>query len=349
MLLALAIIPQIILVRLLSNHPEFVERYYSNGIYEWLAKLFRFVLGWLPFSFGDFVYTFTLIYGLRWLYKNRKRLRKDTKHWFIDVAAALSFFYFAFHLFWGMNYHRLPLHKNLGLQHDYNTEQLLKVTENLIKKSNDLHIGLVDNDSLPVLVPYTKAEIFDKIPDGYKALKATFPNLDYSPVSIKKSLFSYPLTYMGFSGYLNPLTNEAHVDGLVPIYKYPTTAAHEIAHQLGYAAENEANFIGFLASISHHDDYIKYTGYTFGLRFCLNEVYRRNEALYEVLIKTVNPGILKNYEEIRIFWEAHQNPAEPFFKMFYGGYLKANKQSKGMESYSYVVALLVNYLNGKTL
>ena len=31
------------------------------------------------------------------------------------------------------------------------------------------------------------------------------------------------------------------------------------------------------------------------------------------------------------------------FKMSYSGFLKANNQSAGLDSYSYVVALLVNY------
>ncbi|WP_298536250.1 DUF3810 domain-containing protein [uncultured Algibacter sp.] len=342
-IIALSLIPQILLVRILSNYPEFVERFYSHGIYEWLSKLFRFVLGWLPFSFGDFIYAFTIIYSIRWLLINRRRIKKDTKYWLVDVIATLSIFYFVFHLLWGMNYHRLPLHKSLKLEYEYDTEQLIAVTEKLIKKSNTLHSTLSEHDSLAVRFPYSKSDIFKMTPDGYKNLKSVFPHLNYEPASIKKSLFSYPLTYMGFSGYLNPFTNEAHVDGLIPVYKFPTTSAHEIAHQLGYAAENEANFIGCLASIKNDDAYFKYTGYTFGLRFCLNEIYRRDEALYETIVETVNLGILKNYEEVRRFWEAHQNPTEPLFKLFYGGFLKANKQSKGMESYSYVVALLVNY------
>ena len=133
---------------------------------------------------------------------------------------------------------------------------------------------------------------------------------------------------MGFSGYLNPWTNEAQVDEMIPLYKFSTTATHEIAHQLGYAAENEANFIGCLAAISHDNMYLKYCGYTFGLRYCLNEIYRRDEALYNTIVCSLNPGILKNYKEVRAFWEDHQNPIEPFFKLFYGEFLKANKQKK---------------------
>lgn len=343
LIIALAIIPQFLLIKLLSLYPEFVEHYYSNGIYPVISKLFRTILGWLPFSFGDIIYTFTSLYALRWLYKNRKRLRKDTKHWLIDVFAAVSVFYFAFHTLWGINYYRLPLHKNLNLNADYTTEQLIHVTEKLINKTNSLHLDITKNDTLKVELPYGKGDILSMVPQGYDNLKAIFPHLEYHPQSIKKSLYSYPLTYMGFSGYLNPFTNEAQVDGIIPIFKFPTTASHEVAHQLGYAAENEANFIGFLAASNHNDHYFKYSGYAFGLRFCLNEIYMRDECLFEDMVADVNKGILKNYKETREFWEAHENPFEPLFKMFYGNFLKANNQSKGMDSYSYVVALLVNY------
>ena len=342
-LLALSLIPQYLLITWLSNYPEFVERYYSHGIYPFISKIFRYTLGWLPFSFGDLVYTLSIIYVVRWFYKNRKNLRKNTKQWFVDVFSALAIIYFVFHLFWGFNYYRLPLHKSLDLANDYTTEQLISVTERLIKKSNALHLKITKNDTIKADIPYTKSEVLKMAPVGYENLKQGFPHLEYHPKSIKKSLYSYPLTYMGFSGYLNPFTNEAQVDGLIPVYKFPTTASHEIAHQLGYAAENEANFIGCMAAINHNDIYFRYAGYTFGLRFCLNEIYRRDPCLFEDMVADVNKGILKNYKEVREFWEAHENPTEPLFKLFYGNFLKANKQNKGMESYSYVVALLVNY------
>ncbi|MGB5419516.1 DUF3810 domain-containing protein, partial [Algibacter sp.] len=348
-IIALSLIPQFLLVKLLANNPEFVEQYYSNGLYPVISKMFRFTLGWLPFSFGDLVYTFGSLYALRWFYKNRKRIRKDTKNWFVDVFAAVAIIFGAFHLFWGLNYYRLPLHESLNLEHDYTTEQLVQVTKALIEKSNSLHAELSVNDTIKVDIPLTKSEIFKMTPSGYDNLTARFPHLEYHPRSLKKSIYSYPLTYMGFSGYLNPLTNEAQVDGLIPVYKFPTTSAHEVAHQLGYAAENEANFIGFLATTNNDNIYFKYAGYTFALRFCLNEIYRRNEALYESIIESVNPGILKNYKEVRDFWEAHENPVEPFFKIFYGNFLKANSQSKGMQSYNYVVALIVNYFEFENL
>lgn len=348
-IIALLLIPQYLLIKWADNYPEFIETFYSEGAYQYISKAFRYALGWLPFSFGDLMYTLAIIYLVRWIYKNRKRVRKDTKRWVVDVLSAVSVIYFAFHLFWGLNYYRLPLHKSLNLEHDYNTEQLVAVTKKLIEKSNAIYYKIAQNDTLKIDIPYSKSAILDMAPLGYENLKNSFPELEYQPASVKKSLFSYPLTYMGFSGYLNPLTNEAQVDAMIPVYLFPTTTSHEMAHQLGYAAENEANFIGCLAAINHDNIYFKYSGYTFALRFCLNEIFKRDEALFETLYETVNKGILNNYKEAREFWDGYENPLEPLFKMTYSSFLKANKQAKGMESYSYVVALLVNYFETKNL
>lgn len=348
-IIAASIIPQYLIVKLLSIYPSFIEQYYSNSLYPFISKILRYIFGWLPFSFGDLIYTFAIGYLLYWFYKNRKRLRKDTKHWLIDIISVFAIVYFLFHLFWGFNYYRLPLHKNLNIKNDYTTEQLIFVTKKLIEKSNKIHSKITKNDTIKVEIPFSKSDILKMAPKGYNKLKKVFPKLEYHPKSIKKSLFSYPLTYMGFSGYLNPLTNEAQCSSLIPAFKVPTTSSHEIAHQLGYAAENEANFIGCLAAINHDNIYFNYAGYTFGLRYCLNEIYNRDECMYEQLESKLNKGILKNYKEVREFWESHQNQFEPVFKLLYGSFLKANKQHKGMESYSYVVALLTNYFETQNI
>ena len=303
----------------------------------------RYAFGWLPFSVGDILYTLLGLYVIRWFIVNRRRITKDTKHWCLDVLSAISIGYFAFHLLWAFNYYRLPLHESLGIDSEYTTQELVDLTKQLITKTNSLQLRLAENDSVKVVMPYSKSGILKMVPNGYDKLSKEFPYLAYQPRSIKRSLYSLPLTYMGFSGYLNPFTNEAQVDGLIPSFKFPTTGSHEVAHQLGYAAENEANFIGSMAAMQHPDVYFNYSGYAFALRHCLYETYKRDQQLYEELLAEVNKGVLKNYQEVRDFWDGYQNPTEPLFKSTYNTFLKSNNQAGGMESYSYVVALLVNY------
>lgn len=344
-LIAFSFIGLLGLTSILKLVPQFIETYYSNGIYIGISKLMRYAFGWLPFSVGDLLYTITAIYILRWFWKNRKRMIKNTKHWVLDLLTAFSIGYFAFHMLWAFNYYRQPLYKSLDISAEYSTEQLIKVTKQLISKANTAHTALQPIDSIKVDIPYTKSEILEKVPNGYSNLKHEFPQLNYHPSSIKTSIYNLALTYMGYSGYLNPFTNEAQIDGLIPKFKFPTTASHEVAHQLGYAAENEANFIGALAAINNEDSYFNYSGYAFIVRHCLFEVYRREPETYKALVQTLNKGIRKNYDEVSTFWSRYENPLEPLFKTTYDAFLKTNNQSGGIKSYSYVVALYVNYFD----
>ena len=346
---ALSLIPLIAVIKILSLFPTFIENYYSNGLYLFISKALRLSFGWLPFSLGDVFYTLGILLIIRWFIKNIKRIVTDTKLWFVELFSVLSIVYFTFHLFWAFNYYRKPLHENLNLKADYTTEQLLETISILKEKTNALHNQLAKNDSTKVNYPFNKAFVLEHTLNSYENLWKTYPNLKYTNPSVKKSLLSYPLTIMGFSGYLNPFTNEAQVNSMIPIYKLPTTTAHEIAHQLGYAAENEANFIGFLASINNNNIYFKYSGYSFALRHCLGELFKRDPETYYEVAQTINKGIYKNYKEVRDFWDSHKNFTEPIFKETYSTFLKVNNQSKGIKSYSYVVALYVNYFTNKNL
>lgn len=349
LIITLLLIVQVLGISVLKHFPKHVEQFYSNGIYVYISKLMRYTFGWMPFSVGDIFYTIAGILAIRWLTLNRKRILKDTINWLLDIGATASIAYFAFHMLWAFNYYRQPLYKSLDLEADYTTEQLVYFTKRLIEKSNGLHNQLAINDSTKIEMPFTKSEVFRKVRNGYEALSEEYPHLYYEPKSIKKSLYSTALTYMGFSGYLNPFTNEAQVNGLVPTYKFPTTSCHEAAHQLGYAAENEANFIGSLAAIHNDDIYFKYSGYTFALRYCLAEIFRRDKDIYYEILATVNLGIIKNYQEVESFWKSYENPLEPIFADTYDSFLKVNNQTDGMKSYSYVVALLVNYYEDRNL
>lgn len=347
--LALSIIPQIIMVKWIGSYPNFIEKYYSTGFYQFISKLFRFVFGWVPFSMGDVFYTILGILIAKFFITKGKLFITQTRVFFKEVFIVVSIAYAMFHVFWAFNYYRLPLHESLHLQNDYTNEELEAFTTRLIEKSNEIHLKITHNDSVKVTMPYTKNEIFKMTQNGYNHLAKKYPQFTYHPQSIKKSIYSTPLTYMGYSGYLNPFTNEAQVNGLIYNFKFPTTTCHEIAHQLGYSAENEANFIGYLAAVHNDDIYFKYSAYIFVLRYCLGEIKSRNVDRFEEFNSKINYGIILNYIEVANFWAQYQNKAEPVFKSTYNSFLKANQQQGGIKSYNYVISLLVNYYKERDL
>lgn len=349
LIIALLLPIQIFLLQILKNFPGFVEKYYSLGFYPMLSKISRYLFGWVPFSVGDVFYLLIAIIAIRWVYKNYYRLRFEPFRVLIDITAAVSVVYFMFHILWAFNYYRLPLHKSLQLKSDYSYEQLLETTKKFIEKSNTLHNELNGGDTLKVEVPYTQKTMLEKSTNGYVNLEKEFPQLAYSPRSIKNSGWSLGLTYMGYSGYLNPFSGEAQVNNLIKTYKFPVVACHEEAHQIGYAAENEANFIATLATLHNNDTYIQYAGHIFTLRYLLSDVFRNSEDDFFELTKTINPGILASYREMQDFWGNYENPFETFSKVFWDNFLKVNNQSDGIKSYNYMVALVVNYFEGRAL
>ncbi len=338
---------QFLLIQQANYYSTWIETYYSQGIYPKISVFLRGLLGWIPFSLGDILIIFITINLLVFIFK--KVLKGKVS--FIEISrktlSIASIIYLLFHLLWGLNYYRLPLHKVLSIDHKYNTEKLERVTYLLIKKSNEAHQKLEPNDTLKIKTPYSTPIIFEKTSDAYVGLEKIFPNLKYERRSIKTTLLSKIQLYMGFSGYINPFTNEAQVNKYILPYKMPTTSCHEEAHQLGFAKENEANFIGAMACMNSNDPYFQYSGYTFALRHCIHELYRQDYQKYSCAFEKINKGIIKNYKETSLFWKAYDNPLEPYIKEFYSGFLKANNQSQGIKSYSYVVALYVNYFDKK--
>ncbi|MDR6300428.1 DUF3810 domain-containing protein [Mesonia maritima] len=343
LILAILLPLQVAGISILADHPNFIETYYSKGIYPHISKFFRYLLGWIPFSIGDFLYAFLLILMLRFLFIRIKTRFKNPKKWVLRTFAFLSILYFSFHIFWGLNYYRLPLHQSLSIEKEYSKTELKNFSKKLIERTVSLHHAIVKNDTVKVDFNFSHTELKNLALQGYHDLENEYPELHYRGKSIKPSLFTIPLTYMGFNGYLNPLTGEAQINNWIPEFKLPTTISHEIGHQLGYAKENEANFIACLNTMNHKNIKMRYAGYTFALKYSLGDLLLQDPCEAENLIAVLPIGIKKNYQEVDLFWKKHENPLEPYFKEFYGGYLQANNQPQGIDSYNYVVALLVNY------
>ncbi|NHM06991.1 DUF3810 domain-containing protein [Flavobacterium sp. CYK-4] len=348
-ILPLLLVLQVIVLQLLSFFPEWIDTHYSNGFYLWISRFWRIALGSITFSVGDCLYGILITLLVRWFWRKRKTWKISRKDNVLQLVSYLSVFYFFFYISWAVNYARLPLFEQMNIKRDYTDKDLLVFTQKLIAKTNAVQYQITKNEAAKIVFPYTQEQVFQKNLNGYDNLSQQYPNLKYEHLSIKKSLFSLPLTYMGFAGYLNPFTNEAQVNDRLPMYAFPTTASHEMAHQLGYASESECNFIGFLASIKNDDLYFQYSGYAFALRYCLHNWEIRNPSIRKQLLKTIHPGILKNYQESEDFWRQYETFIETGFKVFYDNYLKFNNQKDGLESYSKFVNLLVNYYQDKSL
>jgi hypothetical protein len=320
-------LPQWFFIVWCRNHPLWIDHYYGNTLYPWLQSARTYFLERFTFSFGDLIYGALLLGLVALVIHHRKELFQNLWERLFQLIALLAVIHLFFQLSWGLNYYRTPLAVQQNIPSTFKAWELETTLDILIQKTEMLHDQLSTSDSIQVVFPLRKQD--------YLRLLGNTP--------AKKSLWSWPLTYMGYAGYLNPFTGEAQVNSLLPMLSFIHTTAHEKGHQEGIAAENEANFYAFLTTYQHNNKHIRYAAYCFALRYCWNALYRLNPGCADEKTQRVRPGIRKEYQAQQAFWNAHGNPLQPILAKVYDRYLKANGQAAGRNSYSQVVALLVAY------
>jgi hypothetical protein len=333
------------IIHVFSTYTD-VEGWYSDGIYPPLGRFLRLLLGWLPFSTGDIIYGVVVLWLITKLAKGIKALYKKrvTRQSFLDglqrTLNILLVTYILFNALWGINYNRHGIARQLELKLDkYSVEELKNLNALLVEKVNESKQALVDQK---VKYPSNRG-LFSKVDKAYADAEKVYPFLKYKPVSLKPSMWSWLGNYIGFTGYYNPFTGEAQVNTLVPKFLQPFTTCHEVAHQLGYAKEMEANFVGYLAAINSNDTLLHYSVYLDLLMYSSRDLYMYDSAASKESIRQLIPEVKEDLREWREYIKKGANLFEPVFRSIYSIYLRRNQQPQGLLSYDKVTGFMIAY------
>ncbi len=341
------LIAAVIAIKWIAIYPGVVERYYTYGLYPAVSRALRFLFGWIPISLGDILYGVVLAMIIWKAVRFFRRLfrRQVDRAYFITVLQQGIFFillvYVLFNLLWGLNYNRQGIATQLGLEvKTYSNADLDTLTERLLIRLNDCatHVSHAQRDSFN-----RKKDLFAMSRDAYHSAEAMYPFLAYRPPSVKPSIFSYAGNYLGFQGYYNPFSGEAQVNTTIPHFLEPFVTTHEMAHQLGYGKENEANFVAFLACRTSKAPALLYSMYFDLFNYAVADVAGRDTAVARVYLKRLNPQVVTDIRAYRAFYQQYRTPVETFISWGYGHFLKANNQPGGKRTYNEVVAWLIAY------
>lgn len=333
-------------IHIYANDSTRVENQYSTGFYTFFSRILRYIFGWLPFSVGDILYGLVILWLIWKLIKCIKVIFKKQASLAGFAAGAvkalriLLLAYIIFNLFWGINYNRLGIASQLQLKMDkYKPEDLKMINGMLVEKVNAAKQAMVNQQ---VQYP-SKKQLFLKVQDAYKEAEKIYPFLKYQPVSMKPSVWSWVGNYMGFTGYYNPFTGEAQVNTLVPKFLQPFTSCHEVAHQLGYAKEMEANFVGYLSATASKDSLLHYSVYLDLFMYSNRNLFATDSVAAKVYRDKLAPAVIDDLKTWRDFYKRYKNPVEPVFRWVYGKYLEGNQQPQGVLSYDEVTGFIIAY------
>ena len=334
-IIALLLIPQVLILSYFKNNPRIVEEYYSEFIYQYIFKFYSMLFSGFSIAIGDLLVLLALISSIIYFIFFFRFKIND----FINVFAVISITIFLFYSLWGLNYFKTPLLSKLDIG-EIKYESLQTTLDRLIDDANEAHLILGDEDSTLENLEFNKEKIISELKlDNIKK----FDKISTTKFA-KKSIIPKIFLYQGVSGYINPFTLEAIVVEEIPSIDFSITVLHEQAHQLGYAAEEDANFLAFISSINNQDPLIKYSGYVFGLSYLLNEIQINHNDDLSSFTDKINSGIIEDINSRKKFWQKYSNSIiNSLQNILYDFYLKSNNQKAGIASYSRIVNHIINY------
>ena len=334
-IIALLLIPQVLIISYLKNNPRIVEEYYSDYVYQYIFKYYSMLFSGFSIAIGDLLFIIALIsLAIYFIFFFKFKIND-----FVNIFAVLSVTIFLFYSLWGLNYFKTPLLSKLDIG-EVKFESLQKTLNELIDDVNKVHLSLGDEDSTIDSLEFDKEKIMSEL--KLENIKK-FDKISTTKF-VKKSIISRIYLYQGVSGYINPFTLEAIVVEEIPSIDFSITVLHEQAHQLGYAAEEDANFLAFISSINNQDPLIQYSGYVFGLSYLLNEIQINHKEDLSSFTDKINVGIIEDINSRRKFWQKYTNNIlNDLQNVLYDFYLKSNNQKAGIASYSRIVNHIINY------
>ena len=334
-IIALLLIPQVLILSYFKNNPRIVEEYYSEFIYQYIFKFYSMLFSGFSIAIGDLLVLLALISSIIYFIFFFRFKIND----FINVFAVISITIFLFYSLWGLNYFKTPLLSKFDIG-EIKYESLQTTLDRLIDDVNEAHLLLGDEDSTLENLEFDKEKIISELKlDNIKK----FDKISTTKFA-KKSIIPKIFLYQGVSGYINPFTLEAIVVEEIPSIDFSITVLHEQAHQLGYAAEEDANFLAFISSINNQDPLIKYSGYVFGLSYLLNEIQINHNDDLSSFTDKINSGIIEDINSRKKFWQKYSNSIiNSLQNILYDFYLKSNNQKAGIASYGRIVNHIINY------
>ncbi|MGO4709092.1 DUF3810 domain-containing protein [Chryseobacterium sp. 2TAF14] len=317
---------------------KFAVSFFEN-LFEFQKKIHQILFAWIPFSFGDLLY---ILLGILLIYLIIKLFKKKTRNnALLKILVVLNIAYFIYQVFWGMLYFQTPIVAKLP-KTEVTLERRKALALEYLEKSKATR-KLVAEDKNGVFVITDLNAIQKEILYRQKTFPVFISQKKNSESnSFKPSLFGKTMSFTGILGYYNPFTAEAQFNAELPSSYLPFTLSHESSHQLGFAREQEANFIGYLIGVDSKNPELRYSTEYFTLKSLLNSIVNEDEKFVKTALENYSEGMKRDRLYEKKFVAEHRGYLNDFFGFTNNLFLKSNQQ-EGAVTYSYFIDLLVRY------
>lgn len=327
---------------------DFFNKYISPAVRAPLA----FITGWIPFSLAEFAIILVplIIVAVVWYgAKKYSSTWKNVAIYCLTILSVAAYVFSTFTLGFVPAYRGTRLDAKMGLdKQPVSAEELYETTKIVARELNALakQVDYSESSDLSIM-PYGYSELNKKLMEAYKLASDKYDFIQTFDSNVKRIMLSEPMTYTHISGVYTFFTGEANINTNFPDYTIPFTAAHELAHQRGFAREDEANFIAFLVCIESPDLYIRYSGYLNLYEYLVGALSSASSEYYLEVSYSVDMNVrLERIAYSKFFEKYRDNIAEKVSGAVNDTFLTING-TEGTKSYGMVVDLAVAYYKQK--
>lgn len=261
----------------------------------------------------------------------------------LTALCAAATVYAGFCLLWGTFYNTDSFQQRSGIVARGGTvEELQRVTALFAKGVADASADVARDSQM--CFTGDRAAILTAAGRAYQGLEKRFPFLTARGLTaVKPVANSRIMSMLQFTGFYFPFTGEVNVNMDSPAAFLGATACHELSHQRGVASEQECNFLGILAAVESEDNHVRYSGWLLGYLYLSNALYRTDREAWQTVRDTLPDGVIADLHQNNVFWAAFRGPVQQISDTVYDGFLKANGDPMGIQSYGTVVDMLIAY------
>jgi hypothetical protein len=332
-----------VLLRFFADEaPQYVERFYSRGVFLGVRRVFDWSLAWLPFPLLLVFYAFIIYYVFKWIkaffapqISFRNRLL-DGGRQLLNFA---GFMVFSFLFLWGFNYARPNFSTQIGLTIEQPDATALAYE--LERAAFDAISARKTLENRPLSSEGLSTDFEEKMRNDVSRFLETYNfraggHLRGREISPDGFLFRF-----GISGIYMPFTGESSIDAALHPLEKPFTMAHEMAHGYGWTDEATANFVAYLACIHSADDFTRYSGHINYYRYVASNYKRRHPEEYKAFRANLPEGFRNDLEAINQRLLAY--PTWFSTDKLNDIFLKSQGVTEGVESYSRIVVLVYSW------
>lgn len=336
--------------KLLAGKSAWIEQHYSEGIYQPIRRAISAVTRLVPFSLAEwllygiilFIIVLLLVRVIQLLCRKIRltALLSTLVSLLITAGIVLNLFYIT----WGFNYFREPLAQRMELSiKTRSVDDLETFVRKTAIEAKSLRETLSEDEIGVFLPEESTGELFQRLSEAYKALHSKVSVIPPDPTRAKKIFWSTGLSWQGISGIYIGLTAEPNVNADQPPLLLYQAAAHEMAHQMGLASENEAELVGYLACMHTSDPALRYSGLAYVLIVAGNALFDADSTRYLAATEAYGDAIWRDLSAYSAYWKAFSGEIRESADRRNDAYLKHNAQESGIKSYGEAVDLLLAY------